>query len=612
MAADIVGYSRLTSTDEDRTLARLRVLRSDLIDPAVATHNGRIVKRTGDGAIVEFRSVVDAVNCAREIQSGMVERNAGVPDDQHIVFRIGVHLGDVIEEADGDLMGDGINIAARLEGIAKPGSICLSETAYWHVKSRLDLKVSDLGLTQLKNIAEPVRVFSLETGPVVKGRAPPRRSWPRSWLAAVAVTLAGLFFLGGYWLTGRATRGPEAGHLSLVVLPFSNLSSDASQDYFADAVTANLTLELARIKGAFVIAPSTALAYKRKAIDARQIGKELGVRYLVEGSVQRDRTHVRVNAQLIDSQSGAHLWGGQFDEKAGDLFRLQDQLVSELVNNLGYELVGAEAARGTRSVNPDAIDLTMRGQALVTQSFDKPDNEVREAVRTARELFAKALQLDPSEADALAGTALTNAMEYGWGPKKAVIDYADHRQGEDPSIIDFADRALAIAPENVTAFLAKTVYLEYSQKYDEALRAVSAGLAKNPNSAVLLMSRVHLQNIRGHFDQGKADAEQAIRLSPRDSKIGFWYALLGDSELGLGNYDAAIAQYRQALDATHLKSRYLDLAVAYAWKGEMDEARSAVEQARPAQSDLTIKALKRLNCIPKWYEGLRKAGVPEE
>ena len=259
LVSDVVGYSRLAGADEDRILARLRALRSDLIDPTIAVHHGRVVKRTGDGAIVEFRSVVDAVNCAIEVQRAMVERNAGVAPDKRIEFRIGIHLGDVVEESDGDLMGDGVNIAARLEGIAKPGAICLSEQAYWQVKGRLDLAVTDLGPTQLKNIAEPIRVYSLEVG------KPAQRSPRRP----------------------RRPKNPAPPRLSIVVLPFANIGGDPEQDYFVDGVTESLTTDLSCMSGMLVIGRNTAFTYKDRPVDAKRIGRELNVRYVLEGSVQR-------------------------------------------------------------------------------------------------------------------------------------------------------------------------------------------------------------------------------------------------------------------------------------------------------------------------------------
>ena len=341
LVSDVVGYSRLAGADEERILARLRALRSDLIDPIIAVHNGRVVKRTGDGAIVEFRSVVDAVRCAIEVQNGMVERNAGVPPERRIEFRIGIHLGDVVEESDGDLMGDGVNIAARLEGIAKPGAICLSEDAYRQVKSRLDLVVSDLGAAQLKNIAEPIRVYSLEVGNPAEAK--PKLAQPKG-LSAIAPLAVGIAFLlavivGGAWyflsvnrastITSNApTARKEAAHLSIAVLPFTNLSNDPSQDYFADGITENLTTDLSRIRNSFVIARNTAFTFKGKNHDAKEVGKQLGVRYVLEGSVQREQNKVRVNAQLIDAESGAHLWADRFEEDVASLFKLQDQVVA--------------------------------------------------------------------------------------------------------------------------------------------------------------------------------------------------------------------------------------------------------------------------------------------
>jgi adenylate cyclase len=431
LVSDVVGYSRLAGADEDRILARLRTLRSDLIDPTIAVHHGRIVKRTGDGSIIEFPSVVDAVRCAIEVQSGLAERNAGLPPEKRIEYRVGIHLGDVVEEEDGDLMGDGINIAPRLEGVAKPGAICLSEQAYWQVKGRLDLKVTDLGATQLKNIAEPIRVYSLEVGQPVQAKPVPSATpvdqpkavasklrWASASLAAAVATLLLLVAAGGWYiLNGRAPKPAEAAHLSVVVLPFTNLSGDPAQDYFADGITENLTTALSRIHNSFVIARNTAFTYKGKSIDAKEIGKELGVRYVLEGSVQRDQNRVRVNAQLVDAASRAHLWADQFDEDVADLFKVQDEVVTRLASNLGYALISAEAEKGARSKNPDAIDLTMRGRTLIWRGASQPLKERRETYGQARTLFDRALQIDPNDADALVGSAETywNAYIGGWG-----------------------------------------------------------------------------------------------------------------------------------------------------------------------------------------------------
>jgi adenylate cyclase len=319
LVADVVGYSRMASADEDRILARLRTLRSDLIDPTIAVHHGRIIKRTGDGSIIEFRSVVDAVNCAVEVQRAMVERNAEVAPDKRIEFRIGIHLGDVVEESDGDLMGDGVNIAARLEGIAKPGAICLSEDAYRQVKGRLDLAVSDLGPTQLKNIADPVRVYSLEVGGEAQVKAEsdtkpsgkPLESRSRAvggrvqWatLAALALILA----LGAWYFEARRPATGVAGRSSLAVLPFANLAGDEATGRLAEGLTEDIVTDLSRHRTMDVIAHNSTEVYKGKAVDVRQVGRDLNARYVLEGSVQREGDQIRVTAQLIDAASDVHL-----------------------------------------------------------------------------------------------------------------------------------------------------------------------------------------------------------------------------------------------------------------------------------------------------------------
>ena len=608
LVSDVVGYSRLAGADEDRTLARLRALRSDLIDPTISVHHGRIVKRTGDGSVIEFRSVVDAVRCALEVQHAMVERNAGVALDKRIEFRIGIHLGDVVEESDGDLMGDGVNIAARLEGIAAPGAICLSEDAYRQVSGRLDMAVTDLGQTELKNIERSIRVYSLQVGVPAQAKpatkAKPAEPKKRSSLAPLALGFAALVILiaAGAWYFLGANRTAEVAHLSIVVLPFTNLSGDPSQDYFADGVTENLTTDLSRIRDSFVIARNTAFTYKGKNIDAKEIGKELGVRYVLEGSVQRDRTRVRVNAQLIDAETGAHLWADRFEEDASDLFKLQDQVVAQLANSLGYELVRAEGEKGGHSHSPDAIDLAMRGQELLQQPGRTKDNN-----DAARALFEQALKIDPNETDALAGDAYTYMNDFVYGWTNPDIDY-------DAKIIAQADRALALDPNNSWAHYAKSLYLNLSHRANEALGAADAGLAGNPNMAPVYASRGVAETSLGLFEQAKSDFRQAMRLSPRDPKTGLWYMQLGSPELEQGHYDAAIDEVHKALDAGFRPYiPYANLAAAYALEGKMDEAKSALAEARRLNPVLTVKwAIAHSPNLPKAFEGMRKAGLPEE
>ncbi|HEY1884843.1 MAG TPA: adenylate/guanylate cyclase domain-containing protein [Roseiarcus sp.] len=457
LVADVVGYSRLASADEERTLARLRALLGDLIEPAVAAHHGRIVKRTGDGFIAEFRSVVDAARCAIEVQTGMVERNAGVALEKRIELRIGAHLGDVVEEANGDLMGDGVNIAARLESIAAPGGICVSEDFYRQVKGRLDLEFTDLGPKQLKNIAEPIRVYSLDVGQPARAtpttaveRAPPKR---RSWLAPLAAGIAALLILiaGAAWHFFGANRSASvvsnappplaAQRLSIVVLPFANLSGDPAQDYLVDALTDELTTGIARIRDSFVIARNTAFTFKGKPVDAKTIGKDLGVRYVLEGSVQLSKDQVRVNAQLIDADSGAHLWAEQFDTPRADLLQTQDEIVTHLARAMDIQLPEAEAARlkRTPAANPDAEDLALQCQAVIQRGV-----YLGEESDAGYRLCGRALSIDPNNIRAL--TWLSAKSLYSVTRGLSAAPEGDLRRADE-----LVSKALALDPNYARA-----------------------------------------------------------------------------------------------------------------------------------------------------------------
>jgi adenylate cyclase len=607
---------------------RLRALRSELIDPTIAVHHGRVVKRTGDGILIEFRSVVDAVRCAIEVQNGMAERNAGLPPERRIEFRIGIHLGDVVEESDGDLMGDGVNIAARLEGIAKPGAICLSEDAYRQVSGRLDMEVTDLGQIELKNIERPIRVYSLQVGvpaqakPATELKAPekPPEPKPRSaFLPLIAGIVAFIVVAGGAWYFLAGTRtapavatapapvasnaAPAPAHLSVVVLPFTNLSGDPSQDYFADGITENLTTDLSRIRNSFVIARNTAFTFKGKSIDAKEIGKQLGVRYVLEGSVQRDGTRVRVNAQLIDAETGAHLWADRFEEDVSDLFKLQDQVVARLANALNYELVRAEAETGAHAKNPDVIDLDMRGHEALWRFFQQPTKDGLLAIRA---LFEQALKIDPNDADALGDDATTYLNEYSFGWTNPDTDY-------EAKILGQADRAIALTPHNPWNYSTKSVYLTNTGRAKEGLRVADAAIAINPNYASEYAYRSIAETVLGQFEQAKSDIQQAMRLSPRDPRMGPWHDYMAWAEAGLGHYDAAIEEANEAIDAGYkVFYPYLDLAAAHAIKGEIDEAKTALTEARRLNPKLSIKWLMGHAYGQPTIDALRKAGLPEE
>jgi adenylate cyclase len=440
-------------------------------------------------------------------------------------------------------------------------------------------------------------------------RAPAAK--PRFGSAALAAALAALllFAAAGAWvlLGGRATTRAQAGHLSLVVLPFANLSGDPGQDYFADGITDNLTTELSRARDSFVIARNTAFIYKGKNIDAKEIGKELGVRYVLEGSVQRDQNRVRVNAQLVDAESGAHLWADQFQEDMADLFKLEDEVVARLGRSLNLAMEKAEAEKGGRSKNPDVIDLSMRGFDLLTRAVPQPPKEHRESIRQARTLFDRALQIDPNYADALAGSAETyfNERLSGWGDPGT--DY-------EAKVLGQTNRAIGLDPDNPYVYYPKALYLALSGRPSEALGAADAGLAVDPNFVLLYLPRAIAENSLGRFQEAKADAERAMRLSPRDPAVAVLHVNVGDAELGLGHFEAAIDEFHKALESgLRMAFVYTNLSAAYAHAGKMDEAKAALEEARRLNPNLTVRWMtEHMPNLPAVLEGVRKAGLPEE
>jgi len=576
LAADIVGYSRLAGADEDRILARLRALRSDLIDPIIAVHQGRVVKRTGDGALVEFLSVVNAVRCAVEVQNGMVERNSGLPPERRIEFRIGIHLGDVVEEADGDLMGDGVNIAARLEGIAKPNTICLSEDAYRQVKARLDLVVSDLGEQNLKNIVEPVRVYSLAVGS-------PAQATP-------------------------AAAAAGAPRLSIVVLPFANIGGDPEQEYFVDGVTESLTTDLSRIGGSFVIARNTAFTYKGKPVDVKKIGRELNVRYVLEGSVQRGGQRMRMNIQLIDTETGNHLWAERFDKPLADLFDMQDEVVARLANQLGAQLIAAEARRAELAPQSDSMDLYFQGMACTNKGLT-PEYLVQ-----ARGFFERALALDSGNIDALVGTAQANAAI-------AIGFMTDDRAALLAAAERAAAKALSRAPEHALAHLQMGLVQTYTNRAGEGIAECERALALDRNLAAAHGHIGLAKYFIGRGEETEAHVQEALRLSPRDSNALWWMSTAGYAKLQLGADEEAVTRFRRGVEANrNLPLTYFGLAVALAHLGRLDEARAAAQAGLALDPSFTIHRYRvgtssdnpiYLTGRERIYDGMRQAGVPE-
>jgi TolB-like protein/class 3 adenylate cyclase/Tfp pilus assembly protein PilF len=582
LCSDVVGYSRLAGADEDRVLARLRSLRSDLIDPTIAVHNGRVVKRTGDGSVVEFRSVVDAVRCAIEVQNAMVERNAGVPEDRCILFRIGIHLGDVVEESDGDLMGDGVNIAARLEGLAAPGAICLSEDAYRQVKGRLDLAVTDLGATRLKNIAEPIRAYSLQVG--VPAQTKPAQT------------------------TAPEKCAPP--RLSMVVLPFANIGGGPEQEPFVDGVTESLTTDLSRIRGAVVIARNTAFTYKGKPLDVKTIGRELNVRYVLEGSVQRGGNRMRVNVQLIDAETGNHLWAERFDKTLADLFDMQDEIVARLASALNTELVAAEARRAEQAPNPDSMDLYFQGLAWFNKGRT-PDNIVQ-----ARGFFDRALIADSGNVDALIESARADVaagLNAFVADPMAVLGAAEAK----------ATKALSLVPDHARGHVTLGFVEIFTKRAAEGIAECEYALTLDRNLAhahnLIGLGKILL----GRAEDTEAHVAEALRLSPRDTLAYLWMNVAGVAKLHLGSYEQAVAWFRRSIEANrNYPIAYFNLAAALAQLGRLDEARSAVKAGlalNPAFSISRFRASRtawsddptHLAQLEPIFDGMRKAGVPE-
>ncbi len=608
LAADVAGYSRLAGADEEGTVSRLRALRQELIDPAISANRGRIVNTAGDSILIEFSSVVDAARCAIDVQRAMTIRNADFMPEKRIEFRVGIHLGDVMVESDGDLMGDGVNIAARLEGIAKPGGIYLSSSAFEHIQGKVDVAVADLGEQNLKNIAKPVRVYALEVGKPAQAK-PTKRVAPKqrsillllsSGIVALSVVAGGAWYFSG----ANRTAPAEAAHLSIVVLPFANLSGDPSQDYFADGITENLTTDLSRIRNSFVISRNTAFTFKGKNIDTKEISKELGVRYVLEGSVQRDQNHVRVNAQLIDGTTGAHLWADRFEEDMADVFKLQDQVVARLANTLGSELVKAEAEKSTQSGNPDAIDLTMRGWAILNQLQLVSD---KDSIATALGLFDQALKLDPNNVDALVGAAAAERYNF-------IYPGLDEKPGQITKIEELLAHAIRIDPTNARAYVVRGMVYVNTKRTKEAAEAAQNAVRLNPNYAPAYAQLAMDEVTPAENPQAIANIDQAIKLSPRDPDMGRWRWIKGKTFAYMGRYQDAIREEQAALDSGFSNwPPYVSLAVAYALTGRQSEAEAAVAQARKLNPKLTIKWFRaRIDDPEAYYEGLRKAGLPEE
>jgi TolB-like protein len=557
-----------------RTLREHRVVS----DALVAKHGGRIVKTTGDGLLLEFPSVVDAVECAVAVQAVMAERNEGVPQDRRMQFRMGINLGDVLIEGD-DILGDGVNVAARLEGIAEPGSICISSTAYDHVRGKVAVEFADLGEQSFKNIARPVRAYAV-VGDGLRAKIRDGSTMP------------------------SPTSAPR---LSLVVLPFANIGGDPEQDYFVDGVTESLTTDLSRISGSFVIARNTAFTFKGKAVDVKRVGRELNVRYLLEGSVQRGANRFRVNVQLIDAETGNHLWAERFDKPVADLFDMQDEIVSRLANTLDAELVTAEARRAESSPHPDAMDLYFQGRACFNKGV------TFENMAQARDFFERTLALDPGNIETLVGVGLVDASI-------GVNYFDDNRAAHLAAAEATVTKALSMAPQHALAHAALGLIQIQTNRAAQGIAECERALALDPNLAVahgwigLAKSFIRPTETEVHI-------QEALRLSPRDIFVFRWMMFVGSSKLLLGADADAVVWLRRSIETyRNFPLPHFLLASALALLGDLDQAQAAAQTGLAQFANFTIRRyrtnLPNNNPIyvaqrERIIEGMRMAGVPE-
>jgi adenylate cyclase len=632
LAADVAGYSRLMGADEEETHERLKAHLGELVNPKIREHRGRTVKNTGDGFLAEFQSVLDSVRCAVEVQRGMAERNAVAPPEERIEFRIGINLGDVIAE-EHDIFGDGVNIAARMEGLAVPGGICISGTVRDHIGDRLPYAFEDLGEQSVKNIARPVRVYSLRPKAITKLQSaglplavPRRRHTP----AAIAAAIIGvLLAVAGGWWFWPVTKSPSvpavaavtslsqplaAPRLSIVVLPFANLSNDPDQQYFADGITDDLTTNLSRISDSFVISRNTAFTFRNKPVDTKQIGHELGVRYVLEGSVRRAGDKVRVNAQLINAEADAHLWADQFDGDIDDLFALQKEITDRLANALGIELIAAEAARPAE--RPDALDYILRGHAAGLKPASRAS--YAEAIR----LYEHALAIDPQSVEAQSRLALSLADR--------VLDSMTDTAAADIARAEaLVGKALAAEPRSALVHFAKGEVLRAQSRWEDAIPEYETVLAFYRSSAAALHALGQCKLFTGSIEEVIPLDEQAIRLSPRDPYIGNFFQRIGLVHLLQSRTDEAVVWLEKARSANpeHWFA-HAALASAYGLKGETERAAAELAEARRLRGEGYLSSIsqarKRLReefvaapNVRALYEatlfaGLRKAGMPEE
>jgi TolB-like protein/class 3 adenylate cyclase len=568
LAGDIVGYSRLMGADEEGTLARVNAIRREFWEPKVAEHRGRIVKRTGDGVLIEFASVVDAARYGIEIQRGMAKRNAEVPQDKRIELRMGIHVGDVLIEED-DIFGDGVNVAARLEGIAEPGGICFSRAAFEQVEGKIDASFEDGGDQQLKNIARPIRIYRINfTAPV------------------------------------RSATLMLPAKPSIAVLPFQNMSGDPEQDYFADGMVEDIITGLSRIKWLFVIARNSSFTYKGRTVDVKQVGRELGVRYVLEGSVRKVGSRVRITCQLIEGETGAHIWAERYDRPLDDIFALQDEITLSVVGAIEPNLRLAEVERAKRK-RPDSLDA----YDLVLQALPDVYSRMPEQSQRALRLLARALELDPTYALAHACAAQCNHAIFLRGGQNI-----ENRK----AAVRHAQAALAYGQDDALA-LTLAGFSIGMEGHDRAaaFAAFEASLAVSPSSALSFMQGSVIHALAGDAERAIEWSEKGLRLSPLDPWRSSAFLALALAKFHLGQDQEAAADARKSVQSSPgFSIPYVALAAALSRLGRLEEAKTVAARVLELQPEFRYsRFLAAANCETKLAaalsEALHPTGLPE-
>lgn len=615
LAADVAGYSRLMGADEEGTLTRLKALQRDVIDAGIADHRGRLVKTTGDGVLVEFPSVVEAVRCAIAMQQTLCDRNAPLPPEQRIEFRIGINVGDIIIDA-GDIHGDGVNVAARLEALSDPGGICVSAAVRDQVYDKVAFDFEDIGLREVKNIARPVHAYKIAIRAdgvrSKKGARPPVRLGiagtfrrRRAQVGVVAVLV--LVFAGGLlaWdhLSPRRSSDESAIRASVAVLPFANLSED-QQDYFSDGLTDGVLTSLTRFPELFVIARNSTFTFKGKVVDVGEVGRSLGVRYVVEGTVQKTADRVRVTAQLIDAETGGHLWADRFDRPLMDILAVQDDITERIVTTLvrSIERSAVSAMRHRPLESLDAYELYLRGREVL-RSGTKAD------VLEARTLFERALEGDPNFAPAHAGIAFVEytAISLRWDP--------EHREEMLAKALTHAKRAIEIDPTHSLANQDMGNLSIRSHNYDEAVAWGQKAVQLNPSDAESLATLANIYSFVGRASEAIPLIEHAIRLDPFHPPRYDQY--LGRAYLLAGRYEDAVLPLRTCIERVPDRSNCpLYLAAVLGQLGRIEEAREALAIGQTFLPEPSLRGVRDLDFLPgpeleRFVDGLRKAGLPE-